>query len=100
VAVQWREAGDAGHAARQRGPPLLANVYINRYLKAFRLRGLDRRHGARLVNYADDFIIRCRYGAAELLAQSSRWFTAMGLTLNERKTRVVDRRREASYVLG
>jgi RNA-directed DNA polymerase len=34
--------------------PLLANLYINRYLKVFRLRGLDRRYGARLVNYADD----------------------------------------------
>lgn len=30
--------------------PLLANVYMNRSLKVFRLRGLDRRYGARLVN--------------------------------------------------
>ena len=30
--------------------PLLANVYMNRYLKVFRLQGLDRRYGARLVN--------------------------------------------------
>ena len=55
--------------------PLLANVYMNRYLKVFRLRGLDRRYGARLVNYADDFVVLCRYGAAEVLAQSRRWFT-------------------------
>ena len=34
--------------------PLLANLYMNRYLKVFQLRGLDRRYGARLVNYADD----------------------------------------------
>jgi hypothetical protein len=51
---------------------------MNRYLKVFRLRGLDRRYGARLVNYADDFVVLCRYGAAEVLAQSRRWFAQMG----------------------
>jgi hypothetical protein len=29
---------------------LLANLYLNRYLQVFRLRGLDRRYGARLVD--------------------------------------------------
>ena len=53
--------------------PLLANLYMNRFLKVFRFRGLDRRYGARLVAYADDFVI-LRYGAAEVLAQSRRWF--------------------------
>jgi RNA-directed DNA polymerase len=80
--------------------PLIANVYMNRYLKVFRLRGLDRRYGARLVNYADDFVVLCRTGAAEVLAQSRRWFTQMGLTLNEQKTRVCDGRREAFTFLG
>jgi len=80
--------------------PLLANVYMNRFLKVFRLRGLDRRYGARLVNYADDFVVLCRTGAPEVLAQSRRWFTQMGLTLNEQKTRVVDGRRESFDFLG
>ena len=80
--------------------PLIANVYMNRYLKVFRLRGFDRRYGARLVNYADDLVVLCRYGAAEVLAQSRRWFTQMGLTLNEQKTRVCDGRREAFTFLG
>jgi len=80
--------------------PLLANVYMNRFLKVFRLRGLDRCYGARLVNYADDFVVLCRTGAPEVLAQSRRWFTQMGLTLNEQKTRVVDGRRESFDFLG
>ena len=80
--------------------PMIANVYMNRYLQVFRLRGLDRRYGARLVNYADDFVVLCRYGAAEVLAQSRRWFAHMGLTLNEQKTRVCDGRREAFTFLG
>ena len=100
----WRFSG--GKRATRGTPqggvvsPLLANVYMNRYLKVFRLRGLDRRYGARLVNYADDFVVLCRTGAAEVLAQSRRWFAQMGLTLNEQKTRVCDGRREAFDFLG
>jgi RNA-directed DNA polymerase len=100
----WRMSG--GKRATRGTPqggvvsPLLANVYMNRYLKVFRLRGLDRRYGARLVNYADDFVVLCRTGAPEVLAQSRRWFTQMGLTLNEQKTRVCDGRREAFTFLG
>ena len=80
--------------------PLLANLYMNRFLKVFRLRGLDRRYGARLVAYADDFVILCRDGAAEVLAQTRRWFAQMGLTLNEQKTRMCDGRRESFSFLG
>jgi RNA-directed DNA polymerase len=80
--------------------PLLANLYMNRYLKAFRRAGLDRRYGARLVNYADDFVVLCRQGATEVLAQTRRWLTQMGLTLNEQKTRVCDGRREPFTFLG
>ena len=63
--------------------PLLANLYMNRYLKVFRLRGLDR-----------------RYGAADVLEQTRRWLAQMGLTLNEQKTRVCDGRRESFSFLG
>lgn len=100
----WRYSG--GKRATRGTPqggvisPLLANLYMNRYLKVFRLRGLDRRYGARLVDYADDFVVLCRYGAAEVLAQSRRWFAQMGLTLNEQKTRVCDGRRESFSFLG
>jgi len=100
----WRFSG--GKRATRGTPqggvvsPLLANLYMNRYLKVFRLWGLDRRYGARLVNYADDFVVLCRTGATEVLAQSRRWFTQMGLTLNEQKTRVCDGRREAFSFLG
>lgn len=100
----WRYSG--GKRATRGTPqggvisPLLANLYMNRYLKVFRFRGLDRRYGARLVAYADDFVILCRYGAAEVLAQSRRWFAQMGLTLNEQKTRVCDGRHESFSFLG
>jgi RNA-directed DNA polymerase len=100
----WRFSGgkESTRGTPQGGcvSPLLANVYMNRYLKVFRLRGLDRRYGARLVNYADDFVVLCRHGAPEVLAQTRRWFTQMGLTLNEQKTRVCDGRTEPFTFLG
>lgn len=100
----WRYTG--GKRATQGIPqggvisPLLANLYMNRYLRAFRQAGLDRRYGARLVNYADDFVVLCRQGAAEVLAQTRQWFQQMGLTLNEQKTRLCNGRQEPFTFLG
>ena len=45
-------------------------------------------------------MVLCRTGAAEVLAQTRRWFTQMGLTLNEQKTRVCDGRTEPFTFLG
>src|SRR6516165_7005541 len=74
--------------------PLLANIYMHRYIKAFRKHGLDRQHGAVLVNYADDFVVLCRHRADEVLDITRRWMTRIGLTLNETKTRLCDARCE------
>ena len=80
--------------------PLLANLYMNRDLRAFRQAGMDWRYGARLVHYADDVVVRCRRGAAEVLTQTRQWFQQMGLTLNEQKTRRCNGRREPFTFLG
>jgi RNA-directed DNA polymerase len=80
--------------------PLLANIYMHRYIKAFRKYRLDGRYGAVLVNYADDFVVLCRHGAADVLETTRRWMTGIGLTLNETKTRVCDARCEPFTFLG
>jgi RNA-directed DNA polymerase len=80
--------------------PLMANIYMHRYIKAFRKYGLDRRYGAVLVNYADDFVVLCRHGAAEVLETTRRWMTGIGLALNEDKTRVCNARCESFDFLG
>ena len=72
--------------------PLLANIYMHRFIKAFRKYGLDRRYGAVLVTYADDFVVLCRHGAAEVLETTRRWMGSIGLALNETKTRVCNAR--------
>ena len=80
--------------------PLMANIYMHRFIKAFRTYGLDRRYGAVLVTYADDFVVLCRHGATEVLDTTRRWMTRIGLTLNDTKTRVCDARCESFDFLG
>jgi hypothetical protein len=80
--------------------PLLANIYMHRFVKAFRKYGLDRRYGAVLVTYADDFVVLCRHGAAEVLETTRRWMASIGLALNEDKTRVCNARCESFDFLG
>ena len=80
--------------------PLLANVYMHRFIKAFRKFGLDRKHHAVLVNYADDFVVLCKRDAQGALAEIRRWMTSIGLELNEAKTSVKYAREESFDFLG
>src|SRR5262249_17224907 len=66
--------------------PLLANIYMNRFLKHWRLTGRGEAFRARVVAYADDFVILSRGRAAEALAWTKAVMTKLGLTLNEAKT--------------
>jgi RNA-directed DNA polymerase len=68
--------------------PLLANIYMRRFLKGWQQRGLDRKYGSRIVNYADDFVILCQRDAAGALSEARSIFQRIGLTLNETKTRI------------
>jgi RNA-directed DNA polymerase len=80
--------------------PLLANIYMHRFIKAFRKYSLDKKYGATLVNYADDLVVLCRRGARQVLEDTRRWMTRMGLALNEEKTCVRDGRCERFDFLG
>ncbi|MEW5749042.1 MAG: group II intron reverse transcriptase/maturase [Candidatus Thermoplasmatota archaeon] len=66
--------------------PLLANIYMHRFIKAFRKYRLAERHGAELVTYADDFVVLCRVNAPQVHDQIDRWMTRIGLRLNAEKT--------------
>lgn len=68
--------------------PLLANLYLNPLDH-----GANEQTGkqARMVRYADDFVIACRRGqSANVMVRLKRWLSAKGLKLNEAKTRVVE----------
>jgi len=80
--------------------PMLANVYMNRFLKHWRLTGRHKAFRAHVVAYADDFVILSRGHAAEALAWTKAMMTKLGLTLNETKTSVKDARIESFSFLG
>jgi RNA-directed DNA polymerase len=80
--------------------PLLANIYMHRFLRAWRDRGKDRQYQARVINYADDFVILSRGAATEALTWTQWAMTHLGLTLNETKTCVRNARRESFDFLG
>lgn len=80
--------------------PLLANVYMNRFLRAWRERGKGEEFHARIVNYADDFVILSR-GHAEAALAWTRWaMEDLGLQINESKTRIVCAHRADFDFLG
>jgi RNA-directed DNA polymerase len=69
--------------------PLLANIYMHRFIRAFRKHGLAEAYGAVLVNYADDFVVLCRAGAHAVRKRIAGWMNQIGLELNPKKTRVL-----------
>jgi RNA-directed DNA polymerase len=80
--------------------PLLANLYMNRMLKGWRKTKRGERYQARVVNYADDFVILSRRKAAEALEWTREVITKLGLTLNETKTCIRQARQESFNFLG
>lgn len=80
--------------------PLLANIYMNRFLKHFRQSGAGEAFRAHVVSYADDFVILSRGHAAEALAWTRDAMTRVGLTNNEAKTSLKDARKERFDFLG
>jgi RNA-directed DNA polymerase len=80
--------------------PLLSVIYMNRFLKHWRLTGRGEAFRAYIISYADDFVILSRGHAAEALTWTKAVMTKLGLTLNEAKTSVKDARCESFDFLG
>jgi RNA-directed DNA polymerase len=80
--------------------PLLSVVYMNRFLKHWRLSGRGEAFRAHVVSYADDFVILSRGHAEEALTWTKAVMTKLGLTLNETKTSVKNARKESFDFLG
>ena len=82
--------------------PLLANIYLHWFDKAFhRADGPAHWAKARLVRYADDFVVLARHQSQRLRQhiedKLEKW---LGLELNRDKTRVVNVREESLDFLG
>jgi RNA-directed DNA polymerase len=71
--------------------PLLANIYLHAFDRAFQAKdGPAQFANARLVRYADDFVVLARWMGPRVVAWVERTLEQdLGLTVNRTKTRVV-----------
>ena len=76
--------------------PLLSNIYLHWFDKVFhRKDGPAKWAGAKLVRYADDFVVLARYQGPRLTKWVEETMEAwMGLEINREKTRIVDLKTE------
>jgi len=83
-------AKDTGRGVPQGAPisPLLANLYMRRFVLGWKRRGLETRFGAKIVAYADDYVICCRGNAGQAMAEMRRLMTQLKLTVNDTKTHI------------
>lgn len=95
-------ARDSGRGTPQGAPisPLLSNLYMRRFVLGWKKRGWEETLKARLVVYADDFVILCRSNAAEARKQMQALMTTLKLTVNEQKTRTCRVPEESFDFLG
>jgi RNA-directed DNA polymerase len=81
---------DEGRGSPQGSPlsPLLANIYMRRFIVGWKVLGHEQRLDAHIVNYADDFVICCRGTADEAMTAMRGLMSKLRLTVNETKTRL------------
>jgi RNA-directed DNA polymerase len=80
--------------------PLLANLYINRFLKYWRIAERGRAFRAYVISYADDFVILSRGQAGKALEWTRQVMERLKLKLHEEKTVIRDAEREHFDFLG
>ncbi len=81
--------------------PLLANLYLHWLDQMWEKKGFgERPHDAHIVRYADDFVILCKEQPEFYLEQAKKVLDRLGLTLNAKKTRIVNAEEEPFDFLG
>lgn len=95
-------AKDIGKGTPQGAPisPLLSNLYMRRFVMGWKKQGWEEKLQARVVVYADDFVILCRSNAEVARERMQAIMTTLKLTVNEQKTRTCRVPEESFDFLG
>jgi RNA-directed DNA polymerase len=93
---------DRGRGTPQGSPisPLLANLYMRRFILGWKQQGWEERLEAHIVNYADDFVILCRGSAQAAGGPMRKIMTTLKLTVNEKKTKTCELPEQSFDFLG
>jgi group II intron reverse transcriptase/maturase len=81
---------DTGRGTPQGAPisPLLSNLYMRRFVLGWKTLGHEQNLQAKIVNYADDFVILCRGTAKQAMTVMREIMTRLKLAVNENKTKL------------
>ena len=93
---------DSGRGVPQGAPisPLMANLYMRRFVLGWKKSGLEAKLQAKIVSYADDYVICCKGDAEEAMAGMRRLMTRLKLTVNDTKTHIRQMPQERFDFLG
>lgn len=88
--VRTTRSKNEGRGSPQGSPisPLLANLYMRRFVLGWKTLHHERKLQARIVNYADDFVICCRGTSEQAHAAMRAMMSRLKLTVNETKTKL------------
>jgi group II intron reverse transcriptase/maturase len=81
---------DRGRGCPQGAPisPLLANLYMRRFVLGWKKLGYESRLRARVISYADDLVICCRGSGEAAMAAMRSMMRRLKLPVNETKTQL------------
>ena len=80
--------------------PLLANLYMRRFILGWKRLGHEQQLHAKIVNYADDFVICSKGKATEAMEAMRAMMERLKLTVNEEKTQLCQLPTESVDFLG
>ena len=80
--------------------PLLANIYLHVLDRIWQVKKVEERFKARLIRYADDFVVLCQGQTEKVLNGIKTVLRSLELSLNEDKTRVIDAKKQRFDFLG